>query len=195
VNAKAESILKRSISHGLFEHIIGFKSVGQIWTNLDGLFNKKDVTRLQLLENELANTTPGDLSISQFFLKITNLCSKISALDSEEPVSEARMKWHIIRVLKWEHIPYVHPILSFSFCPLTSSKRRLVNFLLKIKLNEYLIGWFVYYCLVKSIRIFQMLREAHGEIHPRPRISSGSWYFQINLLHISCWFRGFHPSL
>jgi hypothetical protein len=91
-NAKAESILKRSISHGLFEHIIGCKSAGEIWTNLDGLFNKKDVARLQLLENELANTTQGDLSISQFFLKIKNLCSEISAFDSEEPISEARMK-------------------------------------------------------------------------------------------------------
>jgi hypothetical protein len=42
-NAKAESILKRSISHELFEHIIDCKSAGEIWTNLDGLFNKKDV--------------------------------------------------------------------------------------------------------------------------------------------------------
>jgi hypothetical protein len=53
------------------------------------LFNKKDVAQLQLLENELANTTQGDISISQFFLKIKNLCSEISALDSEEPISEA----------------------------------------------------------------------------------------------------------
>ena len=42
-NAKAESIFKRSISHWLFEHIIGCKSVGEIWTNLNELFNKKDV--------------------------------------------------------------------------------------------------------------------------------------------------------
>jgi hypothetical protein len=62
VNAKAKSILKRSLFNGLF--IIGCKSVGEIWTNLDGLLNKKDVARLQLLENVLANTTQGDLSIS-----------------------------------------------------------------------------------------------------------------------------------
>ena len=43
-NVKAKSILKRSISHGLFEHIIGCNSVGEIWTNLDALFSKKDVT-------------------------------------------------------------------------------------------------------------------------------------------------------
>jgi hypothetical protein len=64
VNAKAKSILKRSLFNGLFEHIIGCKSVGEIWTNLNGLLNKKDVARLQLLENVLANTTQGDLSIS-----------------------------------------------------------------------------------------------------------------------------------
>ena len=63
MNAKAESILKRSISRGLFEHIV-YKSAGEIWTNLNGLFNKKDVARLELLEIELANTTQGDLSIS-----------------------------------------------------------------------------------------------------------------------------------
>ena len=39
---KWQNLLKRSISHGL-EHIIGCKSAGQIWTNLDGLFNKNDV--------------------------------------------------------------------------------------------------------------------------------------------------------
>jgi hypothetical protein len=116
-NAKVESILKRSISHGLFEHIIGCKSASKIWTNLDGLFNKKDVSRLQLLENELANSTQGDLSISQFFLKIKNLCSKISALDSEEPISEARMKRHIIRGLKREYIPYVTSIQCWAVQP------------------------------------------------------------------------------
>jgi hypothetical protein len=116
-NAKAESILKRSISRGLFEHVIGYKSTHEIWTNLDGLFNKKDVARLQLLENELANTTQGDLSISQFFLKIKNLCSEISALDLEERISEARMKRHILCGLKREYIPYVMSIQGWAVQP------------------------------------------------------------------------------
>ena len=116
-NEKAESILKRSISRGLFKHIIGSKLADDIWTNLNGLFNKKDVAQLQLLENELANTTQGDLTISYFFLKTKNLCSEISALDSEEPISEARMKWHIIRGLKREYIPYVTPIQGWAIQP------------------------------------------------------------------------------
>jgi hypothetical protein len=99
-NEKAESILKRSISPRLLEHIIGCKSTGEIWATLDGLFNKKDVARIQLMENELANTTQGDLFISQFFLKIKHLCSEISALDLEEPILEARMKRHYIHGLK-----------------------------------------------------------------------------------------------
>ncbi|XP_077212790.1 uncharacterized protein LOC143847886 [Tasmannia lanceolata] len=106
-NAKAEFLLKRSISHDFFEHIIGCKLASEIWITLDGLLNKKNMARLQMLENELANTTQGSLSISQFFLKIKNLCSEISLLDPEEPISEARMKWHIIRELKREYIPYV----------------------------------------------------------------------------------------
>nr|CAD1836418.1 unnamed protein product [Ananas comosus var. bracteatus] len=59
LNAKAEFVLKRSISHDLFEHIIGCKSVREIWETLDGLMNKKNNARLQLLENELANTIQG----------------------------------------------------------------------------------------------------------------------------------------
>ncbi|XP_077237257.1 uncharacterized protein LOC143878926 [Tasmannia lanceolata] len=116
-NAKAEFLLKRSISHDLFEHIIGCKSESEIWTTLDGLLNKKNMARLQMLENELANTTQGGLSISQFFLKIKNLCSKISLLDPEEPISEARMKRHIIRGLKREYLPYVTSIQGWDRQP------------------------------------------------------------------------------
>ncbi|GKV52289.1 hypothetical protein SLEP1_g58877 [Rubroshorea leprosula] len=54
-NAKAEFALKRSISHGMFEHIIRCKSTNEIWQTLDRLFNKKDVARLQFLENQLSN--------------------------------------------------------------------------------------------------------------------------------------------
>jgi len=108
--------LKRSISHGLFELIIKCKSAEEIWTTLDGLFNEKDVARLQQMENELANTTQGDLSISQFFLKIKNICSEISTLDPEEPISEARMKRHIIHGLN-EYIPYVTSIQGWAIQP------------------------------------------------------------------------------
>lgn len=69
-NARAEFVLKRSISHDLFDHIVGCKSASQIWDTLSALLNKKNVARLQYLENEFAQTTQGELSISEFFLKI-----------------------------------------------------------------------------------------------------------------------------
>lgn len=33
----------------------------------------------------------GKLSISEYFLKVKNLCSKILNIDAEEPVKEARL--------------------------------------------------------------------------------------------------------
>lgn len=79
-NAKSESILKRSLSHDLFKNIISCTSTANIWTTLDWLFNKKDVARLQLLETKLANTTQGNLSIFQFFLKIKIFVQKFQLL-------------------------------------------------------------------------------------------------------------------
>ena len=46
LNAKAEFVLKRSISHGLFDHIMQCNSAHEIWWTLDRLFNKKDEARL-----------------------------------------------------------------------------------------------------------------------------------------------------
>lgn len=88
-NAKAEFILKRSITSSLFDHIIRCKSAHEIWRTLDQFFNKKNETRLQILENELANANRGNLSIVEYFLRIKNLCSEISLLNPDEAISEA----------------------------------------------------------------------------------------------------------
>lgn len=72
------------------------------------IHNKTDETaRLSVLENELENSTQGDLTISQIFLKIKNLGSEISKLDPMEPVSEARLKGIVDRGLESEFIPFV----------------------------------------------------------------------------------------
>ncbi|XP_070003476.1 uncharacterized protein [Nicotiana sylvestris] len=110
INAKAEFILKRFISHNLFDHIIRCKLAHEIWRTFDRLFNKKDEARLQILENELANTTQGNLSIAEYFLKVKNLCSEISLLNPDEAISEARIRRIIIRGLKPEYIPFVTSI-------------------------------------------------------------------------------------
>ena len=74
------------------------------------MLNKKNEDRLQILENKLANITQGNLSIAENFLKIMNLCDEISLFNSEEPISEARMKRILIRGLKPEYIPFVTSI-------------------------------------------------------------------------------------
>ncbi|KAH0645408.1 hypothetical protein KY284_033292 [Solanum tuberosum] len=114
---KVEFILKRTISSGLFGHIIKCKSAQEVWRTLNRLFNKKNETRLQILENELANTTQGNLSIAEYFLKIKNLCSEISLLNPEEAIFEARMKRIIIHGLKPEYISSVTSIQGLAQQP------------------------------------------------------------------------------
>lgn len=116
-NGKAKFVLKRSISHGLFDHIIKCKAANDIWETLNRLFDKKDIGRLQMLKNELANTTQGDLSISQLFIKIKNLCSEISLLDLDEPVFEARIQRHIVHGLKKEYTLFVTSIQGWDQQP------------------------------------------------------------------------------
>lgn len=99
--------LERDNLLSLFDHIIRCKSAHEIWKTLDHLFNKKNEAQLQILENELANITQGNLFIAEYFLKIKNLCSEISLLNLEEAISEARMRRIIVRSLKSEYIPFV----------------------------------------------------------------------------------------
>ncbi|XP_074577527.1 uncharacterized protein LOC141833932 [Curcuma longa] len=116
-NAKAEFVLKRSISYEIFEHIMGCASAREIWNTLDHLFNKKNEARLQLLENELAVAKQDGMSCSEFFLKVKNLCSEISLLNPEEKISNARMKRYIIRGLRPEYSPFVTSIQGWAQQP------------------------------------------------------------------------------
>ncbi|KAK8942363.1 hypothetical protein KSP39_PZI009409 [Platanthera zijinensis] len=117
MNAKAAFTLKRAISPELFDHIIGCQSAAEIWTSLDGLFNKKNVARLQFLENELARVTQGDLSISTIFLKLKNLCAEISTLDHNEPNLEAKLKRHIISGMQKEYVAFVTSVQGWATQP------------------------------------------------------------------------------
>ncbi|CAA7020014.1 unnamed protein product [Microthlaspi erraticum] len=116
-NAKAEFALKRSISSGVFEHVSRCTSASSIWQALDQLFNKKNEARLQLLENELANAKQGESSISEFFIKVKNLCSEINTLNPEESISEARLKRSIIRGLRPEYTPFVTSVQGWATQP------------------------------------------------------------------------------
>ncbi|XP_047329966.1 uncharacterized protein LOC124933585 [Impatiens glandulifera] len=116
LNTKAEFVLKRSISHNLFEHIIGCGSAREIWETLYRLFNKKNEARLQILENELAAAKQIG-SVSDFFLKVKNICSKVSLLNPNEKISEARTKRHIVRGLRPEYTPFITSIQGWSQQP------------------------------------------------------------------------------
>ena len=72
---------------------------------------------MQCLENEVAVVTQGNSSIEEYFLKVKNLCSEISELDAEEPVSEARLRRYLIRGLRKEFMPFVSSIQGWENQP------------------------------------------------------------------------------
>ena len=127
VNAKEEFILKRKISFGLFDQIMKCKSTHEIWRTLYPLFNKKNEARLQILENELANTTQGNLFIVEYFLKIKNLYSEISLLNREEAISKARMRRIVIRGLKPEYILFLTSIQGWTQQPILEEFKNLLS--------------------------------------------------------------------
>nr|DAD30116.1 TPA_asm: hypothetical protein HUJ06_031584 [Nelumbo nucifera] len=85
------------------EHVRDLQSPKQLWETLERLFTQKNTMRLQFLENELAGMIQGNLSIPEYFLKIKTLCSEISEQDTEEPVSDARLRRYLIRGLRKEN--------------------------------------------------------------------------------------------
>lgn len=94
-------------------------------------------------QNDLANNSQGNLSIAQYFLKIKALCSEISPLDPEEPISDARMKLYIIRGLRSLYAPYVTSIQGWAQQPsleefkcLLSSQESLAKQMVGVSINE-----------------------------------------------------------
>ena len=75
----------------------------------------------------MANTTQGNLSISEYFLKIKNLCSEISLLNPEEAISEARMRRIVIHGLKPEYIPFVTSIQGWAQQPSLEEFKKLFS--------------------------------------------------------------------
>ncbi|KAM7491750.1 hypothetical protein LguiA_034671 [Lonicera macranthoides] len=73
--------------------------------------------RLQFLENELGTMTQGNASISEYFLKVKNLCSEISGLDTEEPINDARLRRYLIRGLRNEFMPFISSVQGWANQP------------------------------------------------------------------------------
>ncbi|XP_012833994.1 PREDICTED: uncharacterized protein LOC105954855 [Erythranthe guttata] len=75
---KALFALRASTSKEYIELVREEKSLKHVWETLERLFTQKNTIRLQFLENNLAGMTQGNLSISEYFLKIKPLCAEIS---------------------------------------------------------------------------------------------------------------------
>ncbi|KAK8344206.1 hypothetical protein V6Z11_A07G063300 [Gossypium hirsutum] len=88
---KALFALRTSINKEYIDHICDLKSPKQ---------------------NELALVTQGNLSIEEYFLKVKNLCSEISELDVEEPVSDARLRRYLILGVRKDLMPFLENLLS-----------------------------------------------------------------------------------
>lgn len=107
------------------------------------MFNKKNEARLKILENELEITTQDNLSIAEYFLKIKNLCSEISLLNSAEAIFEAQIRWIIICGLNSKYIFFATSIQGWPqqlsmelFKNLLSSQEVLANLLANVFVKE-----------------------------------------------------------
>lgn len=109
--------LRTSISKELIDHVRDLDSPKKFWDTLERLFTQKNTMRLQYLENELASLTQGNMSIYDYFVKVKNVCAEISELDSEEPISDARLRRYMIRGLRKEFMPFISSIQGWANQP------------------------------------------------------------------------------
>lgn len=116
-SGKAMFVLKTTIEEDLLEHIRDEKTPKEAWETLAKLFSRKNEAWLQLLENELAGISQGNLSISQYFSKVKFICREISQLAPDEKVSETRMKRIIIHGLRPEYNGFMAAVMGWPTPP------------------------------------------------------------------------------
>uniref|UniRef100_A0A3Q7I3K4 Retrotransposon gag domain-containing protein n=1 Tax=Solanum lycopersicum TaxID=4081 RepID=A0A3Q7I3K4_SOLLC len=104
---KALFALRTSIIKEFIDQIHNDISPKDFWDTLERLFTKKNTTRLQLFQNELAMLQQGDMSISYYFLRVKSICAEILEIDIEEKISIPRLGRYLIRGLKKEYGPFV----------------------------------------------------------------------------------------
>ena len=125
---KAMFVLKTTIEEDLLEHIRDAETPKAAWETLGKLFSKKNEARLQLLENELAGISQGNMTITQYFTKVKSICREISQLEPDEKVSDARMKRIIIHGLRPEHNGFIAAVRGWPTQPsLVELENLLVN--------------------------------------------------------------------
>ncbi|KAJ4971777.1 hypothetical protein NE237_004876 [Protea cynaroides] len=100
-------VLKATTQKELLDYIRDAKSPKEAWDAFATLFSKKNTARLQMLENEIGSINQGNLTISNYFMKVKMICQEISQLDEESKISEARQRRIIIRGLKQEYSSFI----------------------------------------------------------------------------------------
>lgn len=114
---KAMYALRTSISKDHIDHIREMDTPKKVWDTLEKLFTKRNTARLQYLENELAGTNQGNLSIPEYFMKIKSLCNEISELEPDDPIKEARMRRYLVRGLRKEFMPFTASVQGWANQP------------------------------------------------------------------------------
>ncbi|XP_077242632.1 uncharacterized protein LOC143883164 [Tasmannia lanceolata] len=104
---KALFVLKATMQKDLLDHIRDAKSPKEACDAFATLFSKKNGARLQMLENEIGSINQGNLTISEYFMKVKMICQEISQLDEESKISDARQRRIIIRGLKQEYSAFM----------------------------------------------------------------------------------------
>ena len=93
-------MLAATIEDKLFHHIKDVKTPKEAWDTLSRLFSKKNDAQLQMLDNELMSIQQNKLKVNQYFTEVNTLCEQITKMDSENPITETRMRRIIVRGLK-----------------------------------------------------------------------------------------------
>ncbi|GAV86072.1 zf-CCHC domain-containing protein/UBN2 domain-containing protein [Cephalotus follicularis] len=70
-----------------------------------------------MLENEIGSINQGNLTISNYFMKVKMVCQEIFQLDEESKISEARQRRIIIRGLKQEYSGFITAIQGWPTQP------------------------------------------------------------------------------
>ncbi|XP_071714556.1 uncharacterized protein [Rutidosis leptorrhynchoides] len=126
-NEKVRVVIRTSISKEFIEHVHDLNSPKEVWDTPEKPITKKNTARLQFLENELAISRQEGMSVSEYFLRVKTLCSEISEIDTNEKISESRLRRYLIHGLKKEYVPFITSIQGWSTQPSVEELENLLS--------------------------------------------------------------------
>ncbi|CAM9003921.1 unnamed protein product [Rhodiola kirilowii] len=109
--------IKTTIDKSPLARIMYAETPKEAWDTLESLFSQKNDARLQLLEKELMNDSQCTMSISEYFLKVKNLCREMEQLDPKSKFGDDRIRRIIIVGLKAEYNAFISAIQGWPIQP------------------------------------------------------------------------------